>query len=458
MSAQGKTIVIVGGGYSGTLTAVNLLRSMAKPGLQVILIERDALLARGLAYRFGDDNLLLNVPAGNMSALADEADHFVEFCQDVDPSLNAKSFISRRLYGEYLEYTLAEAESSYPGVLQKLQGEVIALEQLTDVGGFELALADGRKIFADEVVLAFGHFAPEVPAVIAPEFHQDVLSPWDFARIDALDPESPVAILGMGHTAIDVLFRLSSCNSQRKVYLISRRGLLPHGHRFNPQAPQRSNFAETLLAGPASIRAYVRAIRQEVKRREALGDNWRDVINDLRQYTPDLWQALPEKEKSRFLSRVVAFWDIHRHRLAPGAARRLANLLQSGQVERISGKLATIHKNGATLEIAIRQRGSETIKNISASAIINCSGPNYDLNRVSLPVVRHLLAAGLLQQDPQKLGLLTDDDYQLIDARNSPVAGLRYIGPMLKAKYWEAIAVPELRNHARQLALRIIHG
>jgi uncharacterized NAD(P)/FAD-binding protein YdhS len=32
------------------------------------------------------------------------------------------------------------------------------------------------------------------------------------------------------------------------------------------------------------------------------------------------------------------------------------------------------------------------------------------------------------------------------------VPGLFYIGPMLKARFWEAIAVPELRVHASQLA------
>jgi uncharacterized NAD(P)/FAD-binding protein YdhS len=41
--------------------------------------------------------------------------------------------------------------------------------------------------------------------------------------------------------------------------------------------------------------------------------------------------------------------------------------------------------------------------------------------------------------------------YQLLRHDQTAVEGLFYIGPMLKAKYWEAIAVPELRGHVSRL-------
>jgi uncharacterized NAD(P)/FAD-binding protein YdhS len=40
----------------------------------------------------------------------------------------------------------------------------------------------------------------------------------------------------------------------------------------------------------------------------------------------------------------------------------------------------------------------------------------------------------------------------VIDRHGHPAENLFYIGPMLKARLWEAIAVPELRVHARRLA------
>ena len=129
-----QTIAIIGAGYSGALTAVNLLLADPPDRLRVVLIEQAATPGRGLAYRFGDDNLLLNVPAGNMSALADEPNHFVAWCQDIDPAFNAKSFISRRLYGEYLEFTLAAAARSRPGMLQNLAGTAVAVRTAPPAG------------------------------------------------------------------------------------------------------------------------------------------------------------------------------------------------------------------------------------------------------------------------------------------------------------------------------------
>src|SRR6478752_8856574 len=67
-------VAIVGGGFSGTLMAVNLLRY---GDCRVTLIERGDGFARGVAYSTREPRHLLNVRAGNMSALPDQPDHFV---------------------------------------------------------------------------------------------------------------------------------------------------------------------------------------------------------------------------------------------------------------------------------------------------------------------------------------------------------------------------------------------
>ena len=59
---------------------------------------------------------------------------------------------------------------------------------------------------------------------------------------------------------------------------------------------------------------------------------------------------------------------------------------------------------------------------------------------------------GYLKQDANKLGFEVNARYQVINFQGRPARNLFYIGPMLKARYWEAIAVPELRAHTRHLA------
>ena len=455
-SSTKRTIAIIGAGFSGTLTAVNILRTNPPGNVRIVLVEQDSTPGRGLAYRFADDNHLLNVPAGNMSALADEPNHFVAYCQDIDPAFNAKSFIARRLYGDYLQSTLAETETNYPGALEKIKGEAIAIVPEASGEKFRIQLACGASLEATQVVLAFGHFPPGAPQSVAANLRKFLTNPWDFSVLDGLDQNRPVAILGAGHTAIDVLFRLTSCNRTRRVFLLSRRGLLPHGHRFNPSPPIAADYPAYLAEVPSTIRAYTRAVRKEVTRREAGGGNWRDVLNELRPHMPSLWQALPHVERIRSLEKVLPYWDIHRHRLAPLAARRLTNLLDSGQVERLAGRITGFDREGTDFTIRLKGRGDAHVRNLDVGAVVNCTGPCYDLSSISMPLVTQLRNEGLIRPDPLKLGLLVDDNYRVIDIHNQPCPGLFYVGPMLKARYWEAIAVPELREHTRRLARHLM--
>ena len=73
-----KRIVIVGGGASGALMAAHLLRG-DPTSLRVTIVEARAELGRGLAYATGNPSHLLNVRAANMSAFADDPDHFVRW-------------------------------------------------------------------------------------------------------------------------------------------------------------------------------------------------------------------------------------------------------------------------------------------------------------------------------------------------------------------------------------------
>ena len=78
MTARGLRIAIIGGGFSGSLLAVQLLRSTT-PDDRILLIERNAAFGRGIAYATGNDSHLLNVRAGNMSAFSHMPDHFLDW-------------------------------------------------------------------------------------------------------------------------------------------------------------------------------------------------------------------------------------------------------------------------------------------------------------------------------------------------------------------------------------------
>ncbi len=463
-SDAAMTLVIVGAGFSGALTAVHLLRAAGGHPLRLLLIERRTRMARGLAYSTSDDNLLLNVPVGNMSALADEPNHFLDYCRAIDPSINAGSFVSRRIYGDYLERTLQQAERERPRTLTRLHGEAVAIRRgnssrandsfrLNGSHRFEIELADRSRVSADRVVLALGYSGSNrLDASVADHLVGDG---WNPQTIAAIDGGRPVLIVGSGLTAIDTAFRLTSRNDDCRLLMVSRRGHLPRAHRTRPQPPPASAFPAYLQAIAPTARAHLRAIRAEVARRA--DGNWRDVINELRPYTPELWQRLPSAQRRQFLRHLAGYWDIHRHRLAPLAAQRLHAMLRRGQLQVVAGRIRSVQRQHDGVRVEIRERGGD-LRIVDAAAAINCTGPNYDIDAATAPLIAQLRDDGYLRADALKMGIDVDDDSRVIGRDGRAVDGLHYIGPMLRARYWEATAVPELRVHARNLARRLIEG
>src|SRR5277367_4763487 len=105
-------ILIVGGGASGALMAAHLLRGRPK-NLAVTIIETRAELGRGLAYGTGNPSHLLNVRPANMSAFADDPGHFARWLSrqadaPAAPEDSEFRFVSRGLYGRYLESLMVE--------------------------------------------------------------------------------------------------------------------------------------------------------------------------------------------------------------------------------------------------------------------------------------------------------------------------------------------------------------
>src|SRR5579871_1837496 len=120
-------IAIIGAGFSGSATAIQLLRRAAPEPFTVTLINRHPELARGVAYGTHSPSHLLNVPAGRMSLFPDEEGDFLRYAQGRDQEATGGSFMPRSLYGEYLGARLQEAAAHSTGKLETLTAEVTDL-------------------------------------------------------------------------------------------------------------------------------------------------------------------------------------------------------------------------------------------------------------------------------------------------------------------------------------------
>lgn len=443
----------MGGGASGTLLAANLLRQARAP-LRILLIEKSGRVGRGLAYSTESPRHLLNVPAGRMSAFPEDAEHFLRWARRVEPGTGPGDFVQRRLYGRYLEEVLLESvEAAAPGVeFHAVAGEVVGLAQAR--GGVRLELASGEHFEARQGVLALGNApsadlpVPDGGLYASPRYRR---SPWVGGGLRHIPAEDSVLVVGTGLTMVDAVLSLAEQGHQGPLHALSRHGLLPHVHR--PCAPLRW---ERPVEEASGLRALLRALRRDVRSAQAQGRDWRDVMDGLRPVTVALWQGLSEPDRRRFLRHLRAFWDVHRHRMAPGVAQTVERLQREGQLHVHAGRVQAFRLTEAGVEVRYRPRGEREEAGLAIHHVINCTGVDGAMTRASQPLMRALLDAGLSRRDALGMGLSTREDGALVDARGLASERLFALGPLRRGDLWETTAVPELRTQAHALATRLL--
>jgi len=450
-----RSIVIIGAGFCGAMLAAHLLRHPPRAALRITLVEKGPEFARGAAYAAHEFPYLLNVPASRMSAEGDDPQQFLEFVRRrLTPrgeSAGGGDFFPRSVYGDYLQSLLDQSERAAPPHIElaRVHGEAVRLAPQPN-DEIRIDLASGTALFADDVVIATGN----PPSAVLPgaEFLRDhpayIASPW------RLPPERSawrnVAIVGTGLSMADAFLQLSNQPSPPRIHAISRHGLVPLTQSDFPTTAVRG-AAEQLLDSVDSARGLMRVVRGLVHTADHLGGDWRRVANLLRTLAPEIWRALPLAERRRFARHIQPYWDVHRHRLPPAVAERMAHAQRIGQLHVHAGRIQALQPHGRRLTVGWRRRGGAADE-LSVDAVINATGPDYRLHATRNPLLKSLHADGLIAADPLSLGIETTEHYAVIGSSGMPAANIFYLGPMLRAAHWEATAVAELRDHTARLA------
>jgi uncharacterized NAD(P)/FAD-binding protein YdhS len=448
----GDTIAIVGGGFSGTVVAIHLLRSTPATVARVYLVERAEGRVGGVAYRTPFASHTLNVPAGRMSAFEDDPDDFLRYVRRREPALTGGSFVPRRVYGTYLADRLDDARRASGLPLLRVAGEVVdAAEEDAHV---MLSLADGRSLGVDRAVLAIGNFPPADPPGVDARFAASIRYARDPWAGDALEVErgEDVLLIGTGLTMCDIALALRDADHGGRLLAISRRGLLPQPHRVSASPPPHLDPPRDVGEWPATALGMLRALRREVRDRAEEQVDWREVVTSIREDTPTLWGLLDEDERRRFLERLRPYWETHRHRSSPETAFGIESLVAAGGLEVLAGRVERLVADAEGVTAIVRRRGSDAAEELRVGKVINCTGPDTDLTRVREPLVEALRADGLVRPDPLGLGLDTDERGRLVAADGSSSERLLLVGPLRKGRLWENTAVPELRIEAHRAA------
>ena len=458
-----RTVLVVGGGFSGTMAAAQLVRQAeaANVRLRIVLAERSGTVGEGVAYGTPDPGHLLNVPAGRMSAWPDRPHDFVEWLGSVIGPTAPCDFVPRAWYGRYVRETLlAERRRARFTACETLFDEVRRISRRPD-GGWVAHFANGASVLADEIVLAIGHRPPSDPlaGIWRGPKSRYVANPWRPFATTAIGSDDPVVILGTGLTAIDTLVSLTAGGRTAPVHLISRRGLTPRVHKLPAAAAaDLGGLAADCLgaAGGPRIRDLFRRVRAAADAASAEGADWRSVIDGLRPHTARLWAAANGAERRRFLRHVRPLWEVVRHRMAPEHGGRLDAWRRDGLLEILAGRIDVVTADTTGVRLAVRRRGSDERLTLAAAWVVNCTGPEPSNRAEANPAIGSLLLQGWAAPDELNLGLLTDADGRAVTAAGEVVPDLHVVGTLRKPAAWESTAVPELRGQAEAVATRIV--
>ncbi len=452
-------VAIIGGGFSGAVTAINLARA-ARQRVSIDIIEPRAMLGGGVAYSSADPAHRINVPASRMTVFTDGAGDFDRWVRasgrlDDDPQAiweGDHAFPRRGVFGRYIAKLVAEASRDHPHA-PITHHRSTATDIVARPSGFAVTLASGDVLAADVVILAVSHPPPAVPATLRAALAQGapiIADPWRHGALDALAPDAHVLIVGTGLSMADIVASLAQRGFAGRITAVSRRGLLSRGHSF---APNPGWDAFKTLTPADTARGLLLLVREQVRLASAAGVPWQAVFDDVRAHGGRIWAALPVREQRRLVRHLRPYWDVHRFRIAPQAEAAIAALRAEGRLSHIAGSLQGASWDGGSLAVTLRPRrepGRSLVLHVDAAVVT--TGPAHGDILQASGALSSLARQALVQGDPVGLGLLVDPLSRPVAADGSIRPDLFVAGPLARGRFGELMGLPQVSEHAAAVA------
>lgn len=422
-------VLVVGGGASGTLVAINLARN-TKSKLSVTIAEPNELIARGVAYGTQDSTHLLNVPAGRMSALVKEPDHFCEWS-----GFQAGEFAPRKTYGEYLFETLTISASHNPEFKLHHKQESVVSISLQINGQFKVGFQNSESETFDTVVLAIGHGA----AISSSPFtdfgaHSRIVT--DAWRQLYKEFEGRLVCVGTGLTFVDHALKHIRFSKNNTVIGISRTGLLPESHVEVSKPP--TSVPESVYESPAGLKEFIEA-----------ADDWRSAVEGVRRELPSIWQRWEKDKQLDFLRTHLRWWSVRRHRAPAQIHSQVQAAIKDGRITVLKDEILEMYDEDSHIKLVLNS-GTQ----ITADLIVNCMGYEGIWNS---GLLGSMVKANLAGVDHHKIGIKTDFiNYQMVNSDGQAIPGLYALGPILVGDRFETTAIPEIRAQAQEIAEQIL--
>ena len=454
---KSKHVVIIGGGYSGSCLAVQLVRQTRQP-IAITIVESRPRVGPGLAYSTTDPDHRLNAPAFSHTIHPADAWHFTRWCRDEhildsDPDAIAPdgtTFVQRHQFGRYLA-AMVQQHASWPATgssITHCHDKAIHGERRKD--SWHIQLAGGSTLEANLLLLATGNPELRMPAGLAGNKNDLpglIENPFASSAMDSVERSARVLIIGSGLTALDVLSTLIRRGHSGPIDAFSRHGLRPAPQASIPLALEQALRSTPLEEMPASLlldrvlapapeflrtathptskstlSQWLIAFRHRLANGRTQGESWHTAFDELRDAVWQLWPTLPLDEKRRFMRHLKPWYDVHRYRSPPPNEQLIRSAERSGLIRFLRG---TVLAGG---RLVSHDRPAAAVA-LNYDRVINCAGLDPTSGLRTNPMLMSLQATGFLHVNPCGLGIETDLICRAIDESGQPLDHLRLVGP-----------------------------
>lgn len=501
-------LAIVGGGSVAVSLLYQFLLALEAAGpevaarpLRVALFEPQTEPGPGGAYQEDLPSNLLNIPAGNMSARADQRIDFVDWLRGQDPAwlraygvdtvVAPSDFLPRPLFGAYMRAVHARCRklaSSLGVTLAHVQDRVRSIAPLPD-GEVRVAPEHGAPWLARHAVLCNGNLPSQAFPHLedAPGYFN---SPYPVSALaGAIARDASVCVVGTSLSAVDAIAALQQSGHRGPILCVSRNGRLPAVRSPHNQAPAAlrhlSRDGALQLAarhgGALSVEVIAEALKDEVRAaggpldvddvlglqtdaRTALDEEirrssqaarpWQAVAAATNAAVEHIWHLMPEAERARFQSQWRSLWMARRATFPMRNALKLQALFQSGQLQVRAGYVDSRH-DPADQQFHTRLRGADGTATQASRYLVNATSFSVDAAATRDPLVAALLRDGHARPDPFGGLALDFGTGCLKNARGAVLPRISVLGSLAGGTYFWTTSMDVNARLARDQAQRI---
>ncbi|MCE5038360.1 FAD/NAD(P)-binding protein [Staphylococcus auricularis] len=371
-------IAIVGSGTAGISVLKELVKYPAFNEMEVDLYDNPTNMGQGVPFQDDSDQLLINLPADQMSLNIDHPQEFYEWVKSQNnDTLGEDKYLPRYVFGHYMRDYLEHYDKAFDNV-HVIKKEVTEIYVDEPVGETQFTYhvctsTDMKSCKEYEVVfLTIGTLSYHDPYHLKGK-EGFIASPYPtYKTLDKVHTKDRIAIVGTGLASLDVIRHVVENHEQLPIRVVSRSGSFPsvRGHMpkvsFNHMTPdafneiKHHNFGNVPLDKAlelflADCKDYDVPVNEMIHRKQ--GDYLTDLTYDLehpnvlgrfqsllehaKENMNWIWNSLSHQDQVQFLKRYHKILKANSNPMPPETAKLLIQHIQDGKLD-VSGGLSHI--------------------------------------------------------------------------------------------------------------------